>query len=96
MACRRKYLERYLSEDEIKDLFESPIKVWTVKSIKQKISNPRVIEACYLSLERYSLGSLLYYVFSADVFKLGFGAFVRYMKRFVFGKNPIYYNSNLV
>lgn len=36
MACRRKYLERYLSEDEIKDLFESPIKVWTVKSIKQK------------------------------------------------------------
>lgn len=45
-----------------------------------------MIEACYLSLERYSLGSLLYYVFSADVFKLGFGAFVRYMKRFVFGK----------
>ncbi len=70
--------------------------VKSIKGIKQKLNNPRVIEACYLSLEEYSLKSLLYYLFSTDVFKLGFGAFIRYMKRFILGQNPVYCNVRLV
>ena len=96
MACKRKYLEQYLLKEEVDDLFEYPIDISTIKGIKQKLNNPRVIEACYLSLEEYSLKSLLYYLFSTDVFKLGFGAFIRYMKRFILGQNPVYCNVRLV
>lgn len=93
LLCKRKYLKQYLSEQEISKLFNTPISISTIKRIKRVIKNPKVIEACYLSLDNYGIGSVIYYIRSLDIFKLGFGAFIRYAKRFIYGKNPIYYNK---
>lgn len=50
ILCKKKYLSQYLSKDMINRIFEIPIDISTIKCLKQSINNPKVIEACYLSL----------------------------------------------
>lgn len=91
LACKRKYLEQHIPKDDAILLFESPIDISIIKRIKRNTKNLRIIEACYLSLSKYNIVSLLYFIFSLDAFHLGGRAFLRFMKRFIFGKKPVYY-----
>lgn len=91
IACKKKYLKREL-EPSLADSLFNLINISVLKEVKRQTSNKRVWEACYLSLEKYNIYSLVYYFISFDAFKLGFGAFIRFIKRFFFGKAPVYFN----
>ena len=91
LACRKKYLLTYLDEILVQSLFNNPINISILKVVKQQTSNKKILESCYLSLENYNLSSILYYIGSFDAFRLGILPFVRFMKRCLKGKSPIYY-----
>ena len=91
IECRKKYLRRLLESELVDSLFTS-INIPVLKKVKRKTSNKTIWEACYLSLENYSISTLAYYLMSLDVFKLGFGTFIRFAKRYVMGKDPIYFD----
>lgn len=88
--CRWLYLSKCLSGDLIKDIEKRGFNTQIVWKMKQEISNKYLIEAAYLSFNTYSFLDFLYYFLSLDAFRLGFGSFLRFMKRFFFQVNPIY------
>ena len=91
IACKKKYLKRELDPSLADSLFNL-INIPVLKEVKRQTSNKRIWEACYLSLEKYNIYSLVYYFISLDAFKLGSRTFIRFIKRFVSGKDPVYFN----
>ncbi|MBQ3147911.1 MAG: glycosyltransferase [Alistipes sp.] len=96
IACKKKSLRKYLDEPIIESLFNNPIDIPVLKKVKRQTSNKKIWEGCYLSLDNYNLSAFLYYVFSLDIFKLGVVTFFRFLKRFILGKAPIFYNTTTI
>ena len=96
LKCKYKYLKNCINKNVADLLFKEQININIIKKIKTQTRNKKIIEACYLSLDQYDLPVLLYYVCTLDIFKLGNNAFIRFMKRFIKGPSPIYYNTEYV
>lgn len=90
LACKKRYLKMFLDANIVEELFEKPIDISLLVKIKHLTNNKRVWEGCYLSLSCYNCQSFLYYILSLDVFKLGLKTFLRFSKRYILGKDPIY------
>ena len=91
IACKKKYLKKYMEESFVESLFNNSIDISILKKVKRMTQNKRIWEGCYLSLDKYDIYVFLYYIVSFDVFKLGFKTFGRFLKRFFLGKAPIYF-----
>ena len=94
IACKKKYLKKYFEEVFVESLFSKPIDINVLKKIKKRTANKKILEGCYLSLDDYNIDSFLYYLVSLDAFKLGLKSFIRFVKRFIFGKAPIFFDIN--
>ena len=88
--CRWVYLSKCLSRDLIEEIRKTGFNIENMKYIKQESSNKYLIEAVYLSFDKYNLSCFMYYFLSLDVLKLSFGTFLRFMKRFFLKVEPIY------
>lgn len=96
IACKKKYLRQHLDESLVESLFSMPIDLCLLRKVKKETSNKRVWEGCYLSLANYNLYTILYYFVSLDVFRLGFKTLLRFLKRLVLSKTPIYFDKESV
>lgn len=94
MRCHSKYLCHYLDESLVHEILNSDIDIVLIKRIKAQTSNKGILSALYLSLYKYNFSSLVYLLFSFDVFTIGLNNFIRFIKRLLLGKQPIYYKVN--
>lgn len=92
IACKKKYVRTYLNESLVESIFEEPIDISVLKRVKKETRNKKILEGCYLSLANYGISVFLYYIVSLDAFKLGLRGALRFFKRYIYGKAPIYFN----
>ena len=84
--CRWEYLE-ILLDSNIVETLRKGINISAIKCVKKEIHSTHVSEVLYLSLPKYTLITFYFYIFSGDVFRLGVFAFLRFVKRFIFGSD---------
>lgn len=84
--CRREYWAKIFG----KDFNLKQIDIHVIRQhYKYKSKNKYVIEILYLSLSKYTLFNLLYYLFSLDWIQIRFMANLAIIKRFIKGQNPL-------
>lgn len=88
--CRWLYLNKYLGAEEASLIKASPISIDTIKHIKSlDVNTYFIVKTLYLSLDRYTMRELFYYVISFDVIKYDIRLFLQIMKRLIKGKNSV-------
>ena len=84
--CRELYLLKFVDSD----IRQYGINIHLITKIKKQTDNKKIIEAAYLSLNNYGLKEIIYYIFSLDLFSLGYMVAMRFCKRLIKGKMAIY------
>ena len=91
LKCRRKYAEKFVKGSLVDELFSGRVDISFIKKLRKQCSSARILECCYLSLDKYTFSSLCYLLISGDWMTIGFKGLVRFCKRLMTGKDPIYY-----
>lgn len=88
--CRRDYISNlYVGSDISDDLEKGIITVRTIRELKRSVYYNEVLETFYMSLARYSIKELSYFIFSFDWLKFKLITNFAIFKRFIRGKNPV-------
>lgn len=88
--CRELYLLKFVDKFVVSDIRQYGINIHLITKIKKQTDNKKIIEAAYLSLNNYGLKEIIYYIFSLDLFSLGYMVAMRFCKRLIKGKMAIY------
>lgn len=88
--CREVYLLKSVDKHVVSDIRQYGINIQLITKLKKQTDNKKIIEAAYLSLNNYGLKEIIYYIFSLDLFRLGYMASMRFCKRLIKGKMAIY------
>jgi glycosyltransferase involved in cell wall biosynthesis len=87
--CRREYIFEMFHNTKLNtDIEEGDITIKTLKEAK-KYASIELYEVIYLSLSKYRLKELLYFIGNFDFLKFSIMTVLRICKRFVLGKNPL-------
>lgn len=86
--CRREYISKLFKDDVLDKEIANGITLKTIRRVR-KYHSISLLEVLYLSLSRYSLKELCYFLFTLDAFRFSFKAQLTVFKRFVFGKKSL-------